>query len=123
MRAKTMIELLTLSTNLYLIARDKEVMENVTKLVNKGKEKWDQAVEPDEDGEEVDLMQKIISKAKQAKEELDKKMEEIAVKAYTKMHIAHTDDLKALEEKVEILEKQLNLIQVRVGDLDGHIKK
>ncbi len=113
MRAKTMIELLTLSTNLYLIAKDKETMENITQLVNKGKEKWDEAMKPSEDGEETDLMQKIIVKAKEAKQELDEKMEEIAVKVYAKMHIAHADDVKELEQKITQLEKQISLLQAR----------
>ncbi len=114
MRAKTMIELLTLSTNLYMIAKDKETMENISKLVNKGKEKWDEVLNPGEEVEEVDLMQRIMAKAKEAKEELDRKMEEVAVKVYAKMHIAHADDVKALEEKIELLEKQVNLLQAGI---------
>ena len=114
MKAKTMIELLSLSTNLYLISRDKEAMESLSKWVDKGKEKWNEVMESNKDGEETDLMQRIVNKAKQAKEELDQKMEEIAVKAYAKMHIAHTNDLNFLQEKIAALENKVSVLESQV---------
>lgn len=37
MKAKTVIELLTLSTNLYMISKDDEHMKNLSELTKKGK--------------------------------------------------------------------------------------
>lgn len=125
MRAKTLIELLTLSSNLYLIAKDKEVMDQLSKLASKGKDKLNNMLEGSEgeEGEENELLCKIVNKAKEAKEELEKRVEEIAVKVYKKMHIAHTDNLKALLVKIETFEKRLNLIEARISNSEGQKKE
>lgn len=121
MKAKSIIELLTLSSNLYLIAQDKEVMEHLTKLAKKGKDKLDHMMEsPDGEGtEDTELLQKIINKAKVVREELEEKVEEIATKVYKKMHIAHTDDIKMLQAKIEALENRINLMEAHVLNLEG----
>lgn len=122
MRAKTLVELLTLSTNLYILSKDEKFMKNVTEMAKKGKEKLDDFMEGfSEEGEEGEdsLMEKVMQKAHQAKEEFEKKMEEVAVTVYKKMNIAHTDDLELLAKKVEELEQKINLLESKLSDLES----
>jgi len=117
MRAKTLIELLTLSSNLYMIAKDKEFFERLASMAEKGKEFVDEFSEEDEEGE-TQIIQKLIQKAAQAKEEIEKKMEEVAISVYGKMHIAHTDEIKKLEEQIAELRKELGISEVRIMHLE-----
>ena len=118
MKGKNLLELLTLSTNLYMISKDEELMEYLSEMMKKGKDKVNGFIEevPEEnkDGDER-LIQKLLHKAKQAKGEFEKKMEDVAIKVYGKMHIAHTDDLKNVLQRLEIMEKKLNLIEAQVA--------
>jgi polyhydroxyalkanoate synthesis regulator phasin len=116
MKAKTIIELLTLSSNMYLIAKDEDFWKRLNEMTEKGKKTFNKVVEEfsDEEGEEYSMLDKLIEKAKQAREELEQKMEEVAVKAYRKMHIAHTDEIKKLESEIEQLKKQLGLAEARI---------
>lgn len=118
MKARTLIELLTLSTNLYMISKDENFLDHLGEMAEKGKKKLSSLAEEfagDDDAGEDRLVEKMILKAKQAKEELEQKMEEVAVKAYRKLHIAHTDDLKNVLERIELLEKKLSIVEARVG--------
>lgn len=125
MRAKTWIELLTLSTNLYMMSKDEEFMQSLTELTRKGKEKVNDLIDDFSDAsvnKEDLLVQKIMEKAKQAKEELEKKIEEIAATVYEKMHIAHTDETKRLSEEIEKLKTELLLAEARIVHLEGQQK-
>lgn len=120
MKAKNLLELLTLSTNLYLISKDEELMKHLSDMLKKGKEKANGIIDElsDETGEEDEhLVQKLLHMAKQAKGEFEKKMEEVAVKVYGKMHITHTDDFKSVLHRLEIMEKKLNLIEAQISNL------
>lgn len=115
MKARTLIELLTLSSNLYVIAKDKEFFEKLKSYADKGKEKYDSFM--NEEGEEGDdLLHKLLHKAQEAKEELERKMEEVAASVYKKMHIAHTDEVDALRTEIDTLRKQLNLAEARFNN-------
>ena len=109
MRAKTFIELLTLSSNLYLISKDKELLDRLGEMAERGKNKINDLMEDlSDDSDDGRILHKILYKAQQAKEELEKKMEEIAVNIYGKMHIAHTDEIKTLTEQIENLKKSIH---------------
>ncbi|MGZ3862186.1 MAG: hypothetical protein ACXVPN_11730 [Bacteroidia bacterium] len=112
MKAKTLIELLTLSTNLYMISKDEKMMHNLSEMMQKGKEKLSGLAEEfsfDEDEEK--LIEKLADKARQAKEELEHKMEEVAKKVYEKVNIAHTDRVKDLESTIFNLQQRLAKIE------------
>ncbi len=117
MRAKTLIELMSLSATLYTIAKDKEFFERLASMAEKGKEFVDDFSETDEEGE-TQIIEKLIQKASQAKEEIEKKMEEVAVSVYDKMHIAHTDEIKRLEQEIADLKKELALAEARIVQLE-----
>ncbi|MCG3167023.1 MAG: hypothetical protein POELPBGB_02806 [Bacteroidia bacterium] len=117
MRAKTIIELMSLSATLYSIAKDKEFFERLHSMAEKGKEFVDEFSEEDEEGE-TQIIQKLIEKAGEAKVEIEKKMEEVAIAVYGKMHIAHTDEVKKLEEQVNALRTELALAEARIVNLE-----
>lgn len=117
MNAKTIVELLTLSTNLYFIAKDKDLFEKLQEIAKDGKGKWDEVMGEGELGDQ-EFMDRLLQKAKQAKEELETKMEEIAIKAYKKMQLVHASELEALNSEVEILKKQLGLAEARIHHLE-----
>lgn len=118
MDTKKIIKLLTLTTNLYIIAKDKEFFESLSNLVKKGKEAFSESPEDGEESEE-DLIQQLIQKATEAKEEIEKKMEEIAVGVYDKMHIAHTNEIERLEKQIEELKKELLMAEGRIFRLEN----
>ena len=119
MKAKTLVELLSLSATLYTIGKDEDFFHRLEEMAVKGKQKIGDLIEDfsdeGEDGESK-LIAKLIHKAKQAKEELENRMEETAVKVYRKMNIAHADDLKSVLHKIEIMEKKLNLFEAQLAD-------
>ncbi len=119
MRAKTLIELLTLSTNIYMISKDEEFMENLSEMIKKGKKKAEDFVD-DFTGKEDEekYIQKLLHKIKTAKEEMEKKIEETAVNVYRKMHIAHTNEVKKLADEIEQLKRELAIAESRIVNLE-----
>ncbi|TAL57175.1 MAG: hypothetical protein EPN85_14430 [Bacteroidetes bacterium] len=121
MRTKTLVELLTLSTNLYMISKDEKFMENLSEMVKKGKKKAEDIIDEFASGEEESedsLVQKFLLKAQKAKEELGKQIDEAAVKVYEKMHIAHSGEVKKLAEEIERLKNELALAEARIVNLE-----
>jgi polyhydroxyalkanoate synthesis regulator phasin len=121
MRAKSFIELLTLSTNLYMISKDDEFMQNLSEMLRKGKKKAEDIIEDfsgeGEEGEEQ-LIQKLLHKAQKAKIELEQKIEEAAIKVYEKMHIAHADEVKRISDEVVRLKREFALAEARIVNLE-----
>ena len=72
----------------------------------------------DENGNEVEFLDKLVLKAHEAKEELEVKIGEMVSAFYEKVNIAHTDQLKGLELKVEQLQKDLALAEARINHLE-----
>jgi predicted RNase H-like nuclease (RuvC/YqgF family) len=91
-------------------------------MAERGKNKINDLMEDltyeNEDGK---ILHKILYKAQQAKEELEKKMEEIAVNIYGKMHIAHTDEIKILSKQIENLTKSIEATESRIKFLENKI--
>jgi polyhydroxyalkanoate synthesis regulator phasin len=120
MKTKTLLELLTLSSSLYFIAKDAHLVERINNLTEKGKDGINKFVSEsnvDENGNELEFIDKIILKTHQLKEELDKKIEEQVVKLYKKMNVAHLDEIKALNEKIEKLDRTVALLEARLNKL------
>lgn len=117
MRAKSLIELLTLSTNLYIISKDEKFMENMAEMTQKGKEKLKDFIDSGEGGE-GELAQKIFDKASEVKEQIEKKMEEVAQRVYEKMQIAHVNQVKSLELEISELKKELALTEAKLANLE-----
>lgn len=121
MKAKTLLELVTLSSTLYTISKETHLMEKLTALSEQGKDKINDFMSEkvlDEHGNEVQFLDKLVLKAHEAKEDLEVKIGEMVAAFYEKVNIAHTDQLKGLELKVEELEKALALAEARINHLE-----
>lgn len=122
MKTKTILELLTLSSSIYVLARDHNFLEKINEFSEKSKENINKAMsEPqlDENGNELEFMDKIILKTHELKEELYEKIEELVTKLYKKINVAHLDEIKALNEKIEKLENALTLLEARLNKLEA----
>jgi len=121
MKTKTIIELLTLSSSLYYLSRDIQLMEKISAYSEKGKDNLNKMMsepELDENGNELEFVDKIIIKTQQLIEELNDNIEEQVAKFYKKIHIAHIDDIKAINEKFEKLESSVALLEARINKLE-----
>ena len=122
MKTRTLIELLALSSSLYHFAKEAELMDRIEKLTQEGKDEINKVAsgaQVDEDGNELEFIDKIILKTNQVKDELETKIEEQIVKFYKKMNIAHLDEIKALNQKVEESDKAIALLEARLNHLDA----
>ena len=73
----------------------------------------------DENGNELEFVDKIILKTHKLKEELDEKIEELVAKFYKKINVAHLDEIKALNEKLEKLDATVALLEARLNKLEA----
>jgi polyhydroxyalkanoate synthesis regulator phasin len=122
MKTKTILELLTLSSSLYYIARDHQLLDKINQYSEKGKDNINRILSEsqlDENGNELEFIDKIILKTHELKEELDEKVEELVVKFYKKINVAHLDEIKALNEKIDNLEATVALIEARLNKLEA----
>ena len=121
MKTKTILELLTLSSSIYFLARDTHLMEKISEYSEKGKDNLNRMMsEPqlDENGNELQFVDKVILKTHEIKEELNQKIEEQVAKFYKKMNVAHLDEIKALNEKIEKLDMTVALLEARLNKLE-----
>jgi len=122
MKTKTLLELLTLSSSLYFLARDTQLLDRINEMSEKGRESINKVAsesELDKDGNELEFIDKIILKTSQVKEELEQKIEELVVAFYKKVNIAHLDEIKALNEKVEKSDQTIALLEARLNHLEA----
>ncbi|MBT8266716.1 MAG: hypothetical protein KJP20_09260 [Bacteroidia bacterium] len=122
MKTKTILELLTLSSSLYYLAKDTNVLDRLNELSEKGKENINKIVSEshlDESGKELEFVDKIILKTHELKEELNEKVEELVVKFYRKINVAHLDEIKALKDKLEKLDATVALLEARLNKLEA----
>ncbi|UKM63872.1 hypothetical protein GSB9_00418 [Flavobacteriaceae bacterium GSB9] len=122
MKTKTIIELLTLSSSIYVLARDTKFLEKLNDFSEKGMENINKAMaetQLDENGNELEFIDKVLLKTHELKVELDQKIEELVAKFYKKINIAHLDEIKALNEKIEKLDKTVALLEARLNKLEA----
>ena len=123
MKTKTLLELLTLSSSLYFLVKDANLLERFNELSEKGKDDLNKVaseVQLDDDGNELEFVDKIIFKTSQLKDELEEKVEELVVKFYKKVNIAHLDEITALHEKLEKSDKKIALLEARLNHLESN---
>ena len=125
MKAKTLLELVTLSSSLYTISKETHLMEKLTALSEQGKDKINDFMKEslvDADGNEIEFMDKLVLKAHQVKEELEAKIGEVVASFYEKVNIAHKDQLKGLELRMDQLSRDLALAEARINHLENKEK-
>lgn len=122
MKTKTIIELLTLSSSLYILAKDSNLLDRFNELSEKGKDglnKLASEEQYDGEGNQLEFLDKVILKSVQAKEELEEKIEELIVKFYKKINVAHTDEIIALNEKLKKADRTIALLEARLNKLEA----
>ncbi len=122
MKTKTLIELITLSSSLYVLARETHALDKLSEWSeDKVKDVNDIASESilDNDGNELGLTDKIKRKADEVKVELETKIEDVVSKVYKKINIAHLDDIKALLSKLEKADASIALLEARLNKLEA----
>lgn len=121
MKTKTVVELVMLSSAIYRLAKDSELLERIQEMSEKGKENINKAASEtilDEDGNPMELMDKLLYKTSQLKDEFEQKIEELVVKFYKKINVAHLDDIRALNEKVEKADRAIALLEARLNKME-----
>ena len=121
MKAKTFLELVTLSSTLYTISKETNLMDKLANLSEQGKDKINDFMKEtvtDEDGNELEFIDKLMLKAEQAKEELEAKIGEMVAAFYDKVNIAHTDKVQSLESRIDQLSRDLALAEARINHLE-----
>jgi polyhydroxyalkanoate synthesis regulator phasin len=122
MKAKTFLELVTLSANIYTISKETHLLDKLKELSEEGKDKINEFMKEkvlDEDGNEVEFTERILMKAHEARVELERKIGEVVSVMYEKMNIAHTDKIKELEDRIEQLTKDIALAEARINHLES----
>lgn len=121
MKTKTLIELITLSSSLYYLAKDTHLIDRIQELSEMktdSKKGAASGLSLDPDGNELEFMDKIIVKASQLKDELEQKIEETVITFYKKVNIAHMDEIKALHEKLDAYDATVALLEARLNHLE-----
>lgn len=121
MKAKTFLELASLSTALYTISKDQKLMEKLESLSEKGKEKINHFMKDvvvDENGKEMEFLDRLAQKAKETKDDLESKIGEMAATFYAKINVAHTDKILLLQSKLDQMQKDISLIEARINQLE-----
>ncbi len=121
MKTKTLIELITLSSSIYYLAKDSQVLERLIELSEKGIDrinKTSSEIQYDENGHEIQFMDKVILQTKQVKEDIEKEIEALVVKFYKKINVAHLDEIHALNEKLEKSNAEIALLEARLNQLE-----
>ena len=123
MKAKTVLELLTLSSGLYYLAKDNDLVDKLKEMKDKSKARINEAASSsvlDEDGNELEFIDKMIHTASQAKEGLEQKIEELVAGLYKKINIAHIDEVRELTDRLEKVEKANALLEARLNNLEAN---
>ena len=121
MKAKTFLELASSSTALYTISKDTKLMEKLESLSESGKEKINNFMKDvvvDENGKEMEFLDRLAQKAKETKEDLESKIGEMAATFYAKINVAHTDKIILLQSKLDQMQKDISLIEAKINQLE-----
>lgn len=118
MRAKTIVDLLSLSVSLYMLSKEHDFLKKSAERTAESKNN----AEEDYDAEGIDdhestFVSGILQNAALMKEGLEQKLNEVASKVYEKMHIAHTDEIRKLSEEIDLLRTELALTEAKVVNL------
>ncbi len=122
MKTKTLIELITLSTSLYVLARETHALDKLSEWSEDTVKDVNEIASEsilDKDGNELGLTDKIKRKADELKVEFEAKIEDVVSKVYKKINIAHLDDIKALLSKLEKADASIALLEARLNKLEA----
>lgn len=118
MKAKRMIELVSLSTTLYALSKETKLMEKLGGIAQDGKNRLNafvkQKVKNDE-GEELEFTDKIQQKFNETKSEFDKKMSDAVQSFYQKVNVVHKAELDKLHKEIDGMRAQMINLEAHVS--------
>lgn len=123
MKAKTLVELAAISSTIYTISKDQELLDKLNQWAEKGKDKINAFVKEkmvDEEGHELDFMEKLAARIESSRNELEERVGELVKATYDRMQITHTDQLSKLQHQVDDLKKELSVVHTK---LNKQVKK
>lgn len=118
MKARTLVELAAISSTIYTISKDKELIDKLNQWAEKGKEKINSFVKEksfDEDGRELDFMEKLTSRMEESRKDMELRINDLVKSTYERMNVAHTDQLSELKVQLGELRKELSLLKTKVA--------
>ncbi|MEY4603907.1 MAG: hypothetical protein RIT43_1199 [Bacteroidota bacterium] len=118
MKARTLVELAAISSTIYTISKDKELIEKLSQWAEKGKDKINSFVKEksfDEDGREMDFLEKLASRMEESRKEMENRISDLVKSSYERMNVAHTDQLTELKVQMTELRKELNVLKTKVS--------
>lgn len=72
----------------------------------------------DENGKEMEFLDRLALKARETKDDLETKIGEMATAFYAKINVAHTDKILLLQNKLDQLQKDVSLVEARINQLE-----
>jgi BMFP domain-containing protein YqiC len=119
MRSKNLIEWMTLSTNLYLLSRDKELRDSIKKLSGRLADKFDFIFTDEREAvKEEPLPNNMAHEDVKAETEMNQMMKKI----FSKLRLASLIEIERLEQQLIELRKELALAEARIVALENNRK-
>ena len=117
MKARTLVELAAISSTLYTLSKDQELLDKLNQWAEKGKDKINSFVKEkvvDDDGRELDFLEKLSARIETSRNNLEERVGELVKTTYDRMQIAHTDKIEKLEVQLDAMKKELTLLHTKL---------
>ncbi len=117
MKARTLVELAAISSTLYTLSKDQELLDKLNQWAEKGKDKINSFVKEkvvDDDGRELDFLEKLSARIETSRNNLEERVGELVKTTYDRMQIAHTDKIEKLEVQLDAMKKELTLLHAKL---------
>lgn len=117
MKARTLVELAAISSTLYTLSKDQELLDKLNQWAEKGKDKINSFVKEkvvDHDGRELDFLEKLSARIETSRNNLEERVGELVKTTYDRMQIAHTDKIEKLEVQLDAMKKELTLLHTKL---------
>ncbi len=125
MKTKTFLELVSLSSAIYTLSKQTDLVDKIAAYAEKGKDKFNEFVKEkmvDDEGNELEFLDKLATRIQDAKSDLEEKIGEVMTSFYEKIHLVHTEQLNKLEQQITDLSRSLTLAEAKINRLEGSEK-
>lgn len=119
MNTKKMMDFLTMSANMYLLANDDDFKRHMQQVREKGMEAMVEFMSAFPNGEA--LTKAMTEKAAEMREEFSERLDTAVKAAYDKMQIAHLEKVEALEAELKVLKNELALTEAKLMHLESRL--
>jgi hypothetical protein len=118
MKARTLVELAAISSTLYTLSKDQELLDKLSQWAEKGKDKiyyFVQEKAVDDDGRELDFLEKLTARIESSRHDLEERVGDLVKSTYDRMQIAHTDKIEKLEQQLDAMKNELTLVHTMLN--------